>query len=47
MTVVEDFYCPSCGYECTVAFDGERGLETCECADCGGVMLKDEEVWGP
>lgn len=42
MTVIADFYCPDCGYEAVVAFDDERGLETCECGDCGGVMLKED-----
>ena len=34
-----DFYCPSCGYECIVAFINIPLFETCECSNCGGIMF--------
>ena len=43
MPITDDFYCPTCGYECVVVFDDNSSFETCECADCGGVMLKEED----
>jgi len=49
VTVILDFYCPMCGYDCVVSssylratFNESMALETCECTRCGGVMLKEE-----
>lgn len=41
--VTTEFYCPACGHECVVAYHETMvPFETCECAECGGVMLEEE-----
>jgi hypothetical protein len=37
---IKPFYCPACGFECSVAFLGNTDFQTCECDECSSIMLE-------
>jgi hypothetical protein len=39
--MIKDYYCPACGFKCAVKHI-DTDFETCECQQCGGIMLEEK-----